>query len=99
MSIGGETMSDGLANLHKGEIVLTKPLTQQLKDGIAELKFGMPSMSGISPVDSGTMVSNSNVYNITVDASGPSMDPNRIAQKIVTAIGKEDNKRAFGRSS
>jgi TP901 family phage tail tape measure protein len=99
MRIGGETMSDGLAQLHKGEMVLTKPLTQTLKDGIAELKFGMPSMSGISPVDSGTMVSNSNVYNITVDASGPSMDPNKIAQKIVTAIGKEDNKRAFGRSS
>ena len=99
MRIGGETMSDGLANLHKGEIVLTKPLTQQLKDGIAELKFGMPSMSGISPVDSGTMVSSSNTYNISVDASGPSMDPNKIAQKIVTAISREEDRRSFGRSS
>jgi TP901 family phage tail tape measure protein len=99
MRIGGETMSDGLANLHKGEIVLTKPLTQQLKDGIAELKFGMPSMSGISPVDSGTMVSSSNTYNISVDASGPLMDPNKIAQRIVTAISREEDRRSFGRSS
>lgn len=99
MRIGGETMSDGLANLHKGEIVLTKPLTQQLKDGIAELKFGMPSISGISPIDSGTMVSSSNTYNISVDASGPSMDPNKIAQKIVTAISREEDRRSFGRSS
>ena len=99
MRIGGETISDGLANLHKGEVVLTRPLSQQLKDGIAELKFGMPSMSGISPVDSGTMVSSSNTYNISVDASGPSMDPNKIAQKIVTAISREEDRRSFGRSS
>jgi TP901 family phage tail tape measure protein len=99
MRIGGETMSDGLANLHKGELVLTKPLTQQLKDGIAELKFGMPSMSGVSPIDSGTMVSSSNTYNISVDASGPSMDPNKIAQKIVTAISREEDRRSFGRTS
>ena len=99
MRIGGETMSDGLANLHRGEIVLTKPLTQQLKDGIAELKFGMPSVSGISPIDSGTMVSSSNTYNISVDASGPSMDPNKIAQKIVTAISREEDRRSFGRIS
>jgi hypothetical protein len=45
------------------------------------------------------MVSNSNVYNISVDASGPLMDPNKIAQRIVTAIGREEDKRAFGRSS
>ncbi len=99
MRVGGETMSDGLAKLHKGEMVLTKPLTQTLKDGIAELNFGVPSSSGISPLSSGTMVSNNNVYNISVDASGPSMDPNKIAQKIVTAIGREEDKRAFGRSS
>jgi len=99
MRIGGETISDGLANLHKGEVVLTKPLTQQLKDGIAELKFGMPSLSSISPIDSGTMVSSSNTYNISVDASGPSMDPNKIAQKIVTAISREEDRRSFGRSS
>jgi TP901 family phage tail tape measure protein len=99
MRVGGETMSDGLANLHKGEVVLTKPLTQQLKDGIAELKFGLPSMSSLSPLDSGTMVSSSNTYNISVDASGPSMDPNKIAQKIVTAISREEDRRSFGRSS
>ncbi len=99
MRIGGETMSDGLANLHKGELVLTKPLTQQLKDGIGELKFGMPSASGVSPIDSGTMVSSSNTYNISVDASGPSMDPNKIAQKIVTAISREEDRRSFGRTS
>jgi murein DD-endopeptidase MepM/ murein hydrolase activator NlpD len=99
MRIGGETMSDGLANLHKGELVLTKPLTQQLKDGIGELRFGMPSASGVSPIDSGTMVSSSNTYNISVDASGPSMDPNKIAQKIVTAISREEDRRSFGRTS
>ena len=99
MRVGGETMSDGIAKLHKGEMVLTKPLTQTLKDGIAELNFGVPSSSGISPLSGGTMVSNSNVYNISVDASGSSMDPNKIAQRIVTAIGREEDKRAFGRSS
>lgn len=34
---GGFTMSDGLANLHNGEAVLTKPLTENLVSGIQSL--------------------------------------------------------------
>ena len=34
---GGFTMSDGLANLHAGEAVLTKPLTEQLVNGVQSL--------------------------------------------------------------
>jgi TP901 family phage tail tape measure protein len=100
MRIGGEIMSEGLANLHKGEIVLTKPLTQQLKEGISDLRVGVPSAPSTSGVgSSGTIVSSSNTYNISVDASGPSMDPNKIAQRIITAINREDERRSFGRSN
>jgi TP901 family phage tail tape measure protein len=34
LKTGGFTLSDGLAQLHKGETVVTAPLTQKLKDGI-----------------------------------------------------------------
>lgn len=34
LKTGGFTMSDGLAMLHKGETVVTAPLTEKLKDGI-----------------------------------------------------------------
>ena len=37
LNVGGWTMSDGLAKLHKDEAVLTKPLSANLKDGINQL--------------------------------------------------------------
>jgi TP901 family phage tail tape measure protein len=35
LNVGGLTLSDGLANLHKGEAVLTKPLTDQVINNVA----------------------------------------------------------------
>lgn len=100
MRIGGETMSDGLAKLHKGEMVLTKPLTQTLKEGIADLRVGVPSMASTSGVDAGgTMVSDNRVINVNVNASGSNMNPDMVAQKIVSAINKQESRRNFGRSS
>jgi murein DD-endopeptidase MepM/ murein hydrolase activator NlpD len=100
MKIGGETTSDGIAKLHKGEMVLTKPLTQTLKDGISDLRFGVPSAPSTSGVgSSGTMVSDNRVINVNVNASGSGMNPDMVAQRIVSAINKQENRRSFGRFS
>jgi len=40
LNIGGWTMSDGLAKLHKDEAVLTKPLSSDLKEGVGRLAKG-----------------------------------------------------------
>jgi TP901 family phage tail tape measure protein len=100
MRIGGETTSDGIAKLHKGEMVLTKPLTQTLKDGISDLRFGVPSAPSTSGVgSSGTIVSDNRVINVNVNASGSGMNPDMVAQRIVSAINKQENRRSFGRFS
>jgi TP901 family phage tail tape measure protein len=100
MRIGGETMSDGLAKLHKGEMVLTKPLTQTLKDGISDMRVGVPAMASTSGVaSSGTIVSDNRVINVNVNASGSGMNPDMVAQRIVSAINKQESRRSFGRSS
>jgi murein DD-endopeptidase MepM/ murein hydrolase activator NlpD len=100
MRIGGETMSDGLAKLHKGEMVLTKPLTQTLKEGISDLRVGVPAMASTSGVDAGgTIVSDNRVINVNVNATGSGMNPDMVAQRIVSAINKQESRRSFGRSS
>jgi murein DD-endopeptidase MepM/ murein hydrolase activator NlpD len=40
LKTGGYTMNDGLAMLHKNEVVLTAPLTEQLKSGIQKIDQG-----------------------------------------------------------
>lgn len=40
LKTGGFTMSDGLAYLHKGEAVVTKPLTQEFHDGVKNFAEG-----------------------------------------------------------
>jgi murein DD-endopeptidase MepM/ murein hydrolase activator NlpD len=100
MRIGGETMSDGLAKLHAGEMVLTKPLTQTLKDGISDMRVGVPSMASTSgTASSGTIVSDNRVINVNVNATGSGMNPDMVAQRIVSAINKQESRRSFGRSS
>jgi TP901 family phage tail tape measure protein len=100
MRMGGETMSDGIAKLHAGEMVLTKPLTQTLKRGISDMRVGVPAMSSTSGAASnGTMVSDNRVINVNVNASGSNMNPDTLAQRIVTAINREDDRRSFGRRS
>ena len=41
LKTGGFTLSDGMANLHQGEAVLTAPLTDQLKSGIQKIDQGV----------------------------------------------------------
>ena len=94
MREGGLTMSNGLANLHKGEAVLTSPLTADLKAGIEAMKYNVPQNNqGI--VDAST-ISNNSVYNINVDASGTN-NPREVANQVVKAIRTEENRRSFGR--
>jgi hypothetical protein len=40
LNTGGFIQSDGLAKLHKEEVVLTKPLTRDLKEGVQKLSDG-----------------------------------------------------------
>jgi murein DD-endopeptidase MepM/ murein hydrolase activator NlpD len=40
MKVGGYTLSDGIAMLHKNETVLTAPLSEQLKSGIQKIDQG-----------------------------------------------------------
>jgi hypothetical protein len=81
-------------------MVLTKPLTQTLKDGISDMRVGVPAMASTSGVaSSGTIVSDNRVINVNVNASGSGMNPDTVAQRIVSAINKQENRRNFGRSS
>lgn len=45
LKTGGYTMSDGLANLHKGETVLTAPLSEKLKVGIERIHDGTSQLT------------------------------------------------------
>jgi len=94
MRMGGITMSNGLANLHQGEAVLTSPLTADLKAGIEAMKYNIPQNNQGS-VDAST-ISNNSVYNINVDASGTN-NPREVANQVVKAIRSEENRRSFGR--
>ncbi len=94
MREGGLTMSNGLANLHKGEAVLTSPLTADLKAGIEAMKYNVPQ-NNQGFVDA-SAISNNSVYNINVDASG-SNDPRLIAKEVVKAINTQENRRSFSR--
>ena len=94
MRKGGLTMSNGLANLHKGEAVLTSPLTADLKAGIEAMKYNVPQNN--QGVIDASAISNNSVYNINVDASG-SNDPRLIAKEVVRAISTQENRRSFSR--
>lgn len=91
---GGFTMSNGLANLHKGEAVLTSPLTADLKAGIEAMKYNIPSQGQV-PIDASSISSNT-YYNINVDASN-SGNPKSVANEVVKAIRIEDKRRNFSR--
>ena len=96
MRIGGFTKSNGLANLHKGEAVLTAPLTADLKAGIEAMKYNVPQQSNV-PVDN-SVVSANVQYNVNV--SGINMaNPRSVANQVVKAIKVEDKRRNFGRRS
>jgi TP901 family phage tail tape measure protein len=94
MREGGFTMSNGLANLHRGEAVLTAPLTKDLQDGVRAMKYNVPQNNQGS-IDAST-ISNNSVYNINVDASGTN-NPREVANQVVKAIRSEENRRSFGR--
>ena len=94
MREGGLTMSNGLANLHKGEAVLTSPLTADLKAGIEAMKYNVPQ-NNQGFVDA-SAISNNSVYNINVDASGTN-DPRAVAREVVKAINTQENRRNFSR--
>jgi murein DD-endopeptidase MepM/ murein hydrolase activator NlpD len=95
MRKGGFTMSNGLANLHKGEAVLTSPLTADLKAGIEAMKYNVPT-NNQGVVDPSTISSNS-VYNININGINLS-DPRSVARQVVGEINKQTNRRSFGRS-
>ena len=95
MREGGFTMSNGLANLHRGEAVLTAPLTRDLQDGVQAMKYNVPQ-NNQGTIDAST-VSNNSVYNISVNASGTN-DPRAVAREVVKAINGQDKRRNFGRS-
>jgi len=94
MRNGGITMSNGLANLHKNEAVLTAPLTKDLQDGVRAMKYNVPQNNQGS-IDAST-ISNNSVYNINVDASGTN-NPREVANQVVKAIRSEESRRSFGR--
>jgi murein DD-endopeptidase MepM/ murein hydrolase activator NlpD len=94
MRKGGITMSNGLANLHQGEAVLTSPLTADLKAGIEAMKYVMPSSSQPEVVAAST--SSNLVYNININGTNLS-DPRLVAKQVVGEINKQNSRREFGR--
>jgi murein DD-endopeptidase MepM/ murein hydrolase activator NlpD len=95
MSEGGFTMSNGLANLHQGEAVLTSPLTADLKAGIEAMKYNVPQNN--QGVIDASAISNNSVYNININGINLS-DPRSVARQVVGEINKQTNRRNFGRS-
>ena len=95
MRDGGFTMSNGLANLHKGEAVLTSPLTADLKAGIEAMKYNVPTQSEV-PI-SASSISNNSVYNINITGTNLS-DPRLVAKTVIGEINKQNGRREFGRS-
>jgi len=96
MRKGGFTKSNGLAQLHKGEAVLTAPLTKDLKEGIKAMKFTVPQQSNV-PV-SNSVTSNNVQYNINVSGTNMS-NPKQVANEVVKAIRIESDRRDFSRRS
>jgi hypothetical protein len=95
MREGGFTMSNGLANLHKGEAVLTAPLTRDLQDGVQAMKYNVPQNN--QGVIDASAISNNSVYNISINGINLS-DPRSVARQVVGEINKQTNRRSFGRS-
>jgi TP901 family phage tail tape measure protein len=85
LKTGGFTLGDGLARLHEGEAVLTKPLTAELKEGVGKIADGGGNAS----------------YAVTLDMRGATISSNVDIEKAVYAAidkkeGKMGRKRKIG---
>ena len=67
LKTGGFVMSDGLANLHEGESVMTKPLTEQLVKGVEVLASGGTNNYNVNMVFSGDVNDKASLRRFIVD--------------------------------
>lgn len=79
---GGKIMQDNtLANLHKGEMVLRRPVAKALEQGIRHGGMGGSSYN----------------VSINVGSVSNDVDINRLAQKVGTELAKADRRKGMGR--
>jgi TP901 family phage tail tape measure protein len=81
LKTGGFTLSDGMANLHQGEAVLTAPLTDQLKSGIQKIDQGVTNGYNVEMNFAGA------VFNKEID----------VERAVLNALKKHDNKMGLKR--
>ena len=94
--MGIETLSNGIkTTLHKGEMVLSRPLSESLKTGIEQLSYNMPERDSATP--SGAIINNASSYQININA-GDVSDPSKLAKIVVNEIRSQEDRRNFSRS-
>ena len=94
--MGIETLSNGIkTTLHKGEMVLSRPLSESLKTGIEQLSYNMPERDSVTP--SGAIINNASSYQININA-GDVSDPSKLAKIVVNEIRSQEDRRNFSRS-
>jgi TP901 family phage tail tape measure protein len=94
--MGIETLSNGIkTTLHKGEMVLSRPLSESLKTGIEQLSYNMPERDSATP--SGAIINNASSYQININAGNIS-DPSKLAKIVVNEIRSQEDRRNFSRS-
>jgi TP901 family phage tail tape measure protein len=94
--MGIETLSNGIkTTLHKGEMVLSRPLSESLKTGIEQLSYNMPERDSATP--SGAIINNASSYQININAGNIS-DPSKLAKMVVNEIRSQEDRRNFSRS-
>jgi murein DD-endopeptidase MepM/ murein hydrolase activator NlpD len=101
LKVGGHTLSDGLAMLHEGETVLTKPLSQDLKSVVSLL--GSTSRSfNTNAVNNSTRNLATNVenhYNVNVNVADTNADENDIANAVIKALKSEQARQPTKRNN
>jgi hypothetical protein len=94
--MGIETLSNGIkTTLHKGEMVLSRPLSESLKAGIDQLSYTIPERDSSAP--SGAIINNASSYQININA-GDISDPSKLAKIVVNEIRSQEDRRNFSRS-
>lgn len=106
LKTGGNTLSDGLAMLHKNETVLTEPLSNDLKAtvtafgdisrnvGWENALAGVGSSTSYSRVNADNVASSThNEYNVEVNVMQPSASADEIANKVIKTIKREEARK------
>lgn len=101
---GGYTTKDGMANLHKQEVVIDPMRTKNLFASLDDFKFVMgnladlPSQNVNVPKQDNVAVGGNTEYNVEVNLYGANLDVNDVANAVEKKFKKMEARRPGGRS-